>query len=122
LTYGQEYLNELAKCKIGLNLPQFTEDEFQPHLYSSDRISQYFGNGLLTFLHKKTGYQEIFQEDVEAVFYSEFDDLMQKIQHYAFDNSARIKIAKNGWTKYYILCNSKKITQDVVNLVTSGEN
>lgn len=111
LKYGNSYLQELAKCKIGVNLPQFTEDKYQPYLYSSDRIAQYFGNGLATIIHKKTGYQDLFDEGVEAIFYSSFDDLKKKIQHLKDDNKKRMEISKNGFTKYHMLYNSKIITQ-----------
>ncbi len=117
LQYGQKYLDELIKCHTGLNLPQFTEDKFQPPLYSSDRIAQYFGNGLLTIIHSKTQLQSIFEPDVEAIFYDEWEDLAEKIQKFTLDIEQRKIIAKNGWSKYHMLYNSKKITQDMVGLV-----
>jgi hypothetical protein len=115
LTYGNKYFEELTKCKIGLNLPQFTDDIFQPYLYSSDRISHYFGNGLLTILHAKTGYKDFFKENEEAIYYSELEELAEKIQFYSKNDSSRKLIAKNGWTKYHMLYNSKIITQYIVN-------
>lgn len=114
LHYGDSYLQELAKCKIGVNLPQFTDDKYQPYLYSSDRIAQYFGNGLATIIHEKTGYKDLFDEDIEAVFYSEFDELIEKLQQLYNDDDKRKNIAKNGFTKYHMLYNSIIATQYMV--------
>ncbi len=119
LKYGQAYIDELVKCHTGLNLPQFVEEKFQPPLYSSDRIAQYMGNGLLTIIHAGTGLQEIFEPDVDAVFYNEWEDLAEKIQQYKLNKSNRKTIAKNGCLKYHMLYNSKKISQDMVGLVVS---
>lgn len=120
LTYGSKYTEELLKCAIGLNLPQFPEDIYQPPLYSSDRISHLFGNGLLTIIHSKTQYQTIFEPDVDAIFYNEWEDLAEKIHKYTLNKINRKTIAKNGWSKYYMLYNSKKITQDMVDLLVDS--
>lgn len=114
LLYGQDYYDELVKCKIGLNLPQFTEDHYQPYLYSSDRISQYMGNGLLTFIHRKTGYEEYFAEGKEALYYDNCEELAEKINHYNMDKKAARDIAGNGWQKYHMLFSSEKISQYIV--------
>ncbi|MDX1949098.1 MAG: glycosyltransferase [Rickettsiales bacterium] len=119
LKYGQNYINELITCHTGLNLPQFTEEKFQPPLYSSDRIAQYMGNGLLTIIHAGTGLQEIFEPEVDAIFYSNWEDLAEKIQEYKLNKIKRKTIAKNGCEKYHMLYSSKKITLDMVDLVVS---
>ena len=41
--------------------------------YSSDRIAQLMGNGLLTFIHKDTQYADFFKN--EMIFYNNIDDL-----------------------------------------------
>ena len=53
------------------------------------------GNGLLTFIDKKTKLNEIIKPD-EAVFYNDINDLIKKIHYYKNNPSKRIKIAKNG--------------------------
>ncbi len=117
LAYGQKYFDELNKCWIGLNLPQFTDDFHQPYLYSSDRISQYFGNGLLTFCHKKTGYDKYLEEGREAFYYSSESELAEKIHQAKLNKSEAKNIAKNGWLKYHMLYNSKIITQYMVDII-----
>ena len=61
----------------GLNLSRGEPIKY----YSSDRIAQLFGNGLLTFLDTKTKLNEIFKSN-EAIFYENISDLAEKILKY----------------------------------------
>ncbi len=117
VVYGQRYLDELKKCWIGLNLPQFTDDIYQPYLYSSDRISQYFGNGLLTFCHAKTKIWELLEDGKEAIYYSTEAELADKLQQAKINRKDSLTIAENGWKKYHMLYNSKIITQYMVDVI-----
>lgn len=114
VVYGQKYLDELKKCWIGLNLPQFTDQSRQPYLYSSDRISQYFGNGLLTFSHIKTGINDLLEEGKDCYYYGNEDELAEKIQRVKLNEKESKKIAESGWKKYHMLYNSALISQYVV--------
>ena len=53
----------LSKSKMGLNLSQGKSIKY----YSSDRITQLIGNGLLTFIDKKTKLDKFFKKD-EVIF------------------------------------------------------
>ena len=46
--------------------------------YSSDRIAQLMGNGLLTFIDEKTFYSDFFNQN-EIVTYKNVNDLIEKI-------------------------------------------
>ena len=46
---------------------------------SSNRIASLIGNGIYTFIDKKTKFNEIFDED-EVGSYNTFDDLGSKIE------------------------------------------
>jgi len=120
LVYGQQYFDELTQCRMGLNIPQFEEDEYQPYLYSSDRIAQYFGNGLLTFLHEKTGYKSFLKPNEDAIYYSSKSDLAEKIHEYKLNDNLAKKIAESGWKKYHMLYASENISQYVVASITLG--
>ena len=63
--------------------------------YSSDRISSLLGNGLLTFIDKKTKLNNFFNNN-EVIFYSGLEDLANKINYYKSNDTSRMKIAKNG--------------------------
>ena len=89
--WGSKFLEKLANCSMALNLSRGPAAKY----YSSDRISQLMGNGLLTFIDKKTKLNEIIKSN-EAVFYNDINDLIKKIHYYKNNPSKRIEIAKNG--------------------------
>ena len=82
--------------------------------YSSDRITQLIGNGLLTFIHTDTHYNNFFSDD-EVIFYSNISSLSEKIQRFAKDDSMRKKIAKRGKKKYMKYFNSTIVADYIIN-------
>ena len=62
---------------MGLNLSRGKPIKY----YSSDRIAQLLGNGLLTFIHKDTMFQDFLKKN-EVIFYENIDDLNYKINKY----------------------------------------
>ena len=81
--------------------------------YSSDRIAQLFGNGLLTFLDEKTQLNELFTNR-EVIFYKDINDLSEKILTYKKDNKQRKIISKKGKSKYMRYYNSNIVSQYIV--------
>ena len=110
--WGDQFVNKISNSKMGLNL---SRGEPIKH-YSSDRLAQLIGNGLLTFIDKKTCYGDFFSNK-EMVFYKNINDLTEKIQKYKKDNKERKKIAKNGKKKYFKYFNSSIVSQYIVNKV-----
>jgi hypothetical protein len=89
--WGNDFLEKISDCSMALNLSRGPALKY----YSSDRISQLMGNGLLTFIDKQTKLNEIIKSD-EAVFYTSINDLVNKINFYKKNSKERIKIASNG--------------------------
>ena len=81
--------------------------------YTSDRITQLIGNGLLTFVDKKTKLNKFFKND-EVIFYKSINDLSNKILKYSENDKLRIKIAKKGRNKYLKYFNSKLVAQYIL--------
>ena len=75
--WGDEFLNKISNSKMGLNLSRGEPIKY----YSSDRLVQLIGNGLLTFIDKKTNYDHFFTRK-EMIFYNNLSDLSEKIQKY----------------------------------------
>ena len=75
--WGKNFITALSKSKMGLNLSRGKPVKY----YSSDRIAQLMGNGLLTFIHEKTCFTDFFNKN-EIITYNNLDDLSEKIQKY----------------------------------------
>ena len=107
--WGDNFYKSLINSKMGLNLSRGNPTKY----YSSNRIASIMGNGLLTFVDKKTHLQDFF-DDKEIIFYSTVNDLSDKIKYYAGRDSERISIAKRGKEKYFKLFNEKKIAKFIL--------
>ena len=107
--WGDEFYNALTNSKMGLNLSR----GFPTKYYSSNRIASLMGNGLLTFIDKKTCLDDFFNKK-EIIFYSNLKDLASKILFYKKNDKLRKKIAQNGKKKYFKLFNETKISKYIV--------
>ena len=95
---------------MGLNLSRGNTLKY----YSSDRIAQIIGNGLVTLIDEKTMYGDFFNNN-EMVFYKNVDDLSEKIIKFSKDDKLRKKVAKAGKIKYTKFFNSDKVAQFIIN-------
>ena len=107
--WGNNFYKALVSSKMGLNLSRGLPTKY----YSSNRIASLMGNGLLTFIDKKTQMNDFFNSN-EIVFYENISDLSEKIKFYKINEKARIKIAKNGKKKYFKLFNELKTTKYII--------
>ncbi|MCP4393752.1 MAG: glycosyltransferase family 1 protein [Alphaproteobacteria bacterium] len=118
--WGHKYVATLAKSKCGLNLSRKQEkDRFAQgddlYMYSSDRISHYMGNGLLTFTDAEFSLDNLFSED-EMVFYETEADLHDKLKFYLNEknDAERIRVAKKGWEKAHNSYNERLVASFIV--------
>ena len=107
--WGDNFYKALVNSKMGLNLSRGLPTKY----YSSNRIASLMGNGLLTFIDKKTQMNDFFNNK-EIIFYNSINDLSEKIQFYKKNEKSRIKIAKNGKKKYFKLFNELKTTKYII--------
>ena len=107
--WGNDFFQALKNSKMGLNLSRGLPTKY----YSSNRIATLMGNGLLTFIDKKTEFDDIFKSN-EIVLYENVNDLRDKIQFYKKNDSLRKKIAKNGQNKYFKLFNETTISKYII--------
>ena len=107
--WGNSFYEALINCKMGLNLSRGKPTRY----YTSNRISSLIGNGLLTFIDKRTELNEIFSSN-EVIFYNNIEDLSAKIKYYKKKDNLRKKIAKKGKNKYFKLFNEKRISNYIV--------
>ena len=107
--WSDDFKLSLNKSKMALNLSQGKPTKY----YSSDRIAQLIGNGILTFVDIKTKLKKFFSND-EVIFYKSMDDLSKKINFYKINHKIRNKIAKKGQKKYLKHFNSTKIAGFII--------
>jgi spore maturation protein CgeB len=94
---------------MGLNLSRGDAIKY----YSSDRITQIVGNGLVCLIDEKTKYNHFFNKN-EMVFYKNVEDLSEKIQRISNDEKLRRKIGFNGKKKYMKFFNSNIVAQYII--------
>ena len=108
--WADQYFKIISNSKMGLNLSRGSPIKY----YSSDRITQIAGNGLVTLIDEKTGYRDFFT-DKEMVFYSDIYDLSEKISKINKDDKLRRLIGKKGKDKYTKYFNSNLVADFIIN-------
>jgi glycosyltransferase involved in cell wall biosynthesis len=114
--WADSFYKVIEKSKMGLNLSQGKPIKY----YSSDRITQLVGNGLLTFIDEKTQFGDFFNKD-ELIFYNSISELSEKIIKYSLDDKERIKVAKKGKYKYFKYFNSSLIAKYLISSTFGNE-
>ena len=108
--WADQYFKTISNSKMGLNLSRGLPIKY----YSSDRITQITGNGLVTLIDEKTGYRDFFN-DREMIFYKNLSDLSEKISKICQDEKLRKSIGKNGKEKYLKYFNSSLVAEFIIN-------
>ena len=108
--WADNFINKISQSKMGLNLSQGKPIKY----YSSDRLAQLMGNGLLVFVDKKTKLNDFFSNK-EIITYKNINDLAKKIIKYSINNKLRRSIAKRGRNKYFKYFNSTVIAEYILN-------
>jgi spore maturation protein CgeB len=115
--WGNEFFRSLINSKMGLNLSRGKPTKY----YSSNRIASIMGNGLLTFIDKKVEMSDFFNNN-EMIFYTNINDLADKIKFYSKKDTLRKKIAQNGQKKYFKLFDGQKISKYIIDISTGNNS
>ena len=107
--WADHYFKTIQNAKMGLNLSRGDAIKY----YSSDRITQIIGNGLVCLIDEKTEYNNFFNTN-EMIFYKNTNDLSEKIIKVSKDEKLRKKIAMNGKIKYMKYFNSDLVAQYII--------
>jgi len=108
--WADHYFKTIENAKMGLNLSRGNAIKY----YSSDRITQIVGNGLVCLIDEKTQYRDFFS-DKEMVFYKNINDLSEKILKISNDEKLRKILGKNGKEKYMKYFNSTLVAEFIIN-------
>ena len=107
--WADHYFKTIENAKMGLNLSRGAPIKY----YSSDRITQIVGNGLVCLIDEKTQYKNFFSNK-EMIFYKNTSDLSEKIIKVSNDEKLRKSIAKAGKEKYLRHFNSTKVSEFII--------
>jgi glycosyltransferase involved in cell wall biosynthesis len=110
--WNYQFMDELSKCKMALNLSRGKPIKYT----SSNRIASLVGNGIYTFIDKKTKFTDFFDEN-EVGSYKSIDDLGDKIENLLSSENKINKYARNGKKKYFKLFNNVKISKEMIDKV-----
>ena len=102
--WAAQYDAVLAGSRMGLNLNRF---EGWP-LYSSDRIAQLMGNGVLTFLADQSGMRRFFSDE-QVVYFTDVDSLARRIVEFGADDARRQAVATAGRAYYHKHFSSQQV-------------
>ena len=107
--WADHYFKTIENAKMGLNLSRGDAIKY----YSSDRITQIVGNGLVCLIDEKTQYRDFFSDN-EMVFYKNINDLSEKILKISNDEKLRRALGKNGKDKYMKYFNSTLVAEFII--------
>ena len=107
--WAEHFLKKISNSYMGINLSRGKPIKY----YSSDRIVQLVGNGLLTFIDQNTCLNDFFSSK-EIVFYKNIKDLSYKLNKYKKDKKDGKKIAKAGRDKYLRYFNSDLVSEYIL--------
>jgi hypothetical protein len=116
LVFGAEKDAILSRSRMALNLSRRNDVE----LYSSDRLAQLTGNGLLTFIQSGAGFEHLYSDD-EVSFYESLEDLVELVRYLISDDSLARAIAERGWRKAHTQYSSQAVAQFVLDLTFRTE-
>lgn len=82
--WGRDYDRTLARTRMALNLNRQEGD----YWYTSDRMAQLAGNGILQFTHASQGFQDLLPAE-SMVYFDDNDDLLAKVRAFHHDDAMR---------------------------------
>ena len=112
--WGDNFINKVSSSSMGLNLSRGKPIKY----YSSDRIAQLMGNGLLTFVDKRTLFSNFISKN-QIIYYDDINDLGYKLAKYKKDHKERKRIAQNGKEFYLKYLNSTLIADFILSRTMS---
>lgn len=107
--WGKDYDAVLSKSKMGLSLNRQEGD----YLYTSARLAQLMGNGIVALIHEGCRMQDLLGED-RAVYFSDPEELVGKVTSLKADDAMRQSIAAEGQRFYRENFSSERVAQYIV--------
>jgi len=109
---GYDYLHFLSRARMALNISRRNDVP----LYSSDRITQLTGNGLLTFCPEIPQMRMLFS-DREIVYFTNLDELVSKLVFYHAHPEEGRQIANAGWQRVHSSYSAVRVTRYMLEIL-----
>jgi hypothetical protein len=106
---GAAFLEAMNNARMGFSMSR----PDNVYLYASDRMSQLLGNGLLTFVARSTGFQDLFGED-QIAFFDGLEELVDKLDYFARHDAERRSTAEAGWRAAHSMFASHRIAKYIL--------
>lgn len=103
---GMEYFQALASARMGLNHSRRNDVA----LYSSDRIAQLTGNGLLTLTPRIPEFELLFSAD-EVAYFDTVDELTGLVRHFQKNPEQAAAVAEAGWRRAHRTCAAERVAR-----------
>ncbi|MFV8819564.1 glycosyltransferase family protein [Haliea sp. E17] len=107
--WGRDYDEALADSKMGLNLNR----QEGLHWYSSARMAQMVGNGLLTFTHASGDFASLMPAE-SMVYFNSPEELLGQVRQFAADDAMRREWAARGRAFFHAEINSRLYARYIV--------
>lgn len=107
--WGRDYERALASTRMGLNLNRQEGD----YWYSSARMAQLAGNGILVFTHAAPRFDELMPAD-SLVYFRQQDDLIERIREFHHDDERRRQWAGRARDFFHREMNSRLYARFIV--------
>lgn len=107
--WGRDYDKALSQSRMALNLNRQEGD----YWYSSERMAQLAGNGILLFTHESARFDELLPPE-SAVYFADPEDLAARIREFHHDDAKRRLWAANARAFFHNEINTKLFSQYIV--------
>ncbi len=107
--WGRDYDKALSQSRMALNLNRQEGD----YWYSSERMAQLAGNGILPFTHEAARFDELLPPET-LVYFSDTDDLINKIREFHHDDAKRRHWAARAREFFHREMNPRLFSQYIV--------
>lgn len=107
--WGRDYDKALANSRMALNLNRQEGD----YWYSSERMAQLAGNGILQFTHASGGFQDLLPPE-SLVYFDDLPSLAARVREFHQDDAKRRHWAANARAFFHQEMNTRLFSQYIV--------
>ena len=122
--FGDDFHKAIAQAKIAIN---FNRDDNlhdvnqEKILGASDRMAQFLGCGICTFSPRIRGFEKLYEDQRDIVYFDTPNDCFEKLKYYLKDDNYE-SIAKNGQERTYKIANAQRTTQFMLELLFESQS